>query len=41
MPTQLTVNFVALVTAFIGAVIGGKKPLNVLQLLWVNMIMDR
>ncbi|GLC46005.1 ATF/CREB activator [Pleodorina starrii] len=37
---QLTVNFVALVTAFIGAVIGGHEPLNILQLLWVNLIMD-
>ncbi len=31
---QLTVNLVALVTAFIGAVVGGTEPLNVLQLLW-------
>ncbi|KXZ54127.1 hypothetical protein GPECTOR_5g228 [Gonium pectorale] len=37
---QLTVNLVALVTAFIGAVIGGHEPLNILQLLWVNLIMD-
>lgn len=37
---QLTVNFVALVIAFIGAVAGGRIPLNVLQLLWVNLIMD-
>ncbi|GAX73955.1 hypothetical protein CEUSTIGMA_g1405.t1 [Chlamydomonas eustigma] len=37
---QLTVNFVALVTAFVGAVAGGHEPLNVLQLLWVNIIMD-
>jgi len=37
---QLTVNFVALVTAFVGAVVGGVEPLTVLQLLWVNMIMD-
>jgi len=37
---QLTVNLVALVTAFIGSVVGGTEPLNVLQLLWVNMIMD-
>jgi hypothetical protein len=28
---QLTVNFVALVVAFVGAVIGGRIPLNVLQ----------
>ena len=38
---QLTVNFVALVTAFVGAIVGGHEPLNVLQLLWVNIIMDR
>jgi len=37
---QITVNFVALVTAFIGAIVGGRVPLNVLQLLWVNLIMD-
>ncbi|GLC43787.1 hypothetical protein PLESTB_000907900 [Pleodorina starrii] len=37
---QLTVNFVALVIAFFGAVIDGHEPLNVLQLLWVNLIMD-
>jgi Ca2+-transporting ATPase len=34
---QLTVNFVALVISFFGAVIGGHRPLNVLQLLWVNL----
>lgn len=38
---QLTVNFVALVIAFFGAVIDGHEPLNVLQLLWVNLIMVR
>ncbi|GFR47750.1 hypothetical protein Agub_g9515 [Astrephomene gubernaculifera] len=37
---QLTVNLVALVTAFVGAVAGGHEPLNILQLLWVNLIMD-
>ncbi|PNH10333.1 Calcium-transporting ATPase PAT1 [Tetrabaena socialis] len=37
---QLTVNLVALVTAFVGAVVGGHEPLNILQLLWVNLIMD-
>jgi Ca2+-transporting ATPase len=37
---QLTVNFVALVVSFIGALVGGRMPLNVLQLLWVNLIMD-
>lgn len=37
---QLTVNFVALVVAFVAAVGSGEIPLNVLQLLWVNLIMD-
>ena len=37
---QLTVNFVALVVAFVAAVGDGQTPLNVLQLLWVNLIMD-
>lgn len=37
---QLTVNFVALVVSFVGALVGGRMPLNVLQLLWVNLIMD-
>ena len=37
---QLTVNAVALVVAFVGAVAGGHEPLTVLQLLWVNLIMD-
>eukprot|EP00775_Hariotina_reticulata_P009045 gene9045-9216_t len=37
---QLTVNFVALIVSFVGALIGGRMPLNVLQLLWVNLIMD-
>ncbi|EIE19492.1 calcium-translocating P-type ATPase [Coccomyxa subellipsoidea C-169] len=37
---QLTVNFVALVVAFIAAITSGETPLNVLQLLWVNLIMD-
>eukprot|EP00197_Chlamydomonas_leiostraca_P002921 CAMPEP_0202857402 /NCGR_PEP_ID=MMETSP1391-20130828/353_1 /ASSEMBLY_ACC=CAM_ASM_000867 /TAXON_ID=1034604 /ORGANISM="Chlamydomonas leiostraca, Strain SAG 11-49" /LENGTH=1154 /DNA_ID=CAMNT_0049536193 /DNA_START=185 /DNA_END=3649 /DNA_ORIENTATION=- len=37
---QLSVNAVALVSAFVGAIAGGVPPLNVLQLLWVNMIMD-
>jgi magnesium-transporting ATPase (P-type) len=31
---QLTVNAVALVICFIGAIVGGHEPLNVLQLLW-------
>ena len=37
---QLTVNCAALIICFIGAVAGGIEPLNVLQLLWVNLIMD-
>ena len=37
---QLTVNGVALVLAFVAAVTSGETPLNVLQLLWVNLIMD-
>ncbi|KAK9840937.1 hypothetical protein WJX81_001285 [Elliptochloris bilobata] len=37
---QLTVNFVALVIAFVAAVTNGETPLNVLELLWVNLIMD-
>ena len=41
LQSQLTVNFVALVTVFVGAIAGGHEPLNVLQLLWVNIIMDR
>ena len=35
---QLTVNFVALVVAFVAAVTNGETPLNVLQLLWVNLV---
>ena len=37
---QLTVNLVALTVAFVAAVTKGEQPLNVLQLLWVNLIMD-
>lgn len=37
---QLTVNVVALITAFIGAVIMWESPLSAIQLLWVNLIMD-
>ncbi|MBK7018072.1 MAG: calcium-translocating P-type ATPase, PMCA-type [Candidatus Microthrix sp.] len=37
---QLTVNVVALVTAFTAAVFGFGTPLNAVQLLWVNLIMD-
>ena len=37
---QLTVNVVALVSAFIGACILKESPLQPIQLLWVNLIMD-
>mmetsp|Transcript_8662 Transcript_8662/g.8180 ORF Transcript_8662/g.8180 Transcript_8662/m.8180 type:complete len:865 (+) Transcript_8662:635-3229(+) len=37
---QLTVNIVALISAFIGSCILRESPLKSIQLLWVNMIMD-
>lgn len=37
---QLTVNFSALLVAFIGAVTQKGSPLRAIQLLWVNLIMD-
>jgi len=37
---QLTVNFVALVMAFVGGAILRESPLNPIQMLWVNLIMD-
>ena len=37
---QLTVNIVALISAFIGSCILRESPLKPIQLLWVNMIMD-
>jgi Ca2+-transporting ATPase len=39
---QLTVNFVAVLLAFIGAITSthGEPPLKPVQLLWVNLIMD-
>jgi len=37
---QLTVNIVALVTAFVGSVVLKESPLEPIQLLWVNLIMD-
>jgi P-type Ca2+ transporter type 2B len=36
----LTVNIVALFTAFVGSVILKESPLQPVQLLWVNLIMD-
>jgi Ca2+-transporting ATPase len=37
---QLTVNVVALLLVFIGAVAGFGQPLNAVMMLWVNLIMD-
>ena len=37
---QLTVNVVALVVSFVGSVILWESPLQAIQLLWVNLIMD-
>jgi len=37
---QLTVNVVALLLSLIGAISDSPSPLNAVQLLWVNMIMD-
>lgn len=37
---QLTVNVAACLITFIGAIIGKESPLQAIQLLWVNLIMD-
>ncbi|CAD8175993.1 unnamed protein product [Paramecium pentaurelia] len=37
---QLTVNLVALFMSFTGAVILKQSPLNAIEMLWVNLIMD-
>lgn len=37
---QLTVNIVAMFTAFVGSVVLKESPLQPIQLLWVNLIMD-
>ena len=37
---QLTVNIVAIFTAFIGGCLLGESPLTSVQMLWVNLIMD-
>ncbi len=37
---QLTVNLVALALALMGSIVVGESPLNSIQMLWVNLIMD-
>ena len=37
---QLTINVSALAIAFLGPFLGVKPPFTVLQLLWINVIMD-
>lgn len=37
---QLTINFVAIVICFVSAILGSQMPLTVVQILWVNIIMD-
>ena len=37
---QLTINVSALIIAFLGPFLGLKPPFTVLQLLWINVIMD-
>ncbi|CAG9332983.1 unnamed protein product [Blepharisma stoltei] len=37
---QLTVNIVALILSFVGAIVLHKAPLTAVQMLWVNLIMD-
>ena len=37
---QLTINFAAILICFVGALFGTDMPLTVVQILWVNIIMD-
>ena len=37
---QLTVNFSALILSILGPLIGIASPITVIQMLWINMIMD-
>lgn len=37
---QLTVNVVALCLVFFGAILGYEEPINAVQMLWVNLVMD-
>ena len=37
---QLTINFAAILVFFFGSIFGTEMPLTVVQILWVNIIMD-
>ena len=37
---QLTINFAAILIVFLGSLFGSELPLTVVQMLWVNLIMD-
>ncbi len=37
---QLTINFAAIAILFVGSLLGTEMPLTVVQILWVNLIMD-
>ena len=37
---QLTINFAAILIVFLGSLFGTELPLTVVQMLWVNLIMD-
>ena len=37
---QLTINFAAIIVVFVGSIFGTEMPLTVVQILWVNIIMD-
>ena len=37
---QLTINLAAILVCFVGALVGTEMPLTVVQILWVNIIMD-
>ncbi|MEG1621876.1 MAG: calcium-translocating P-type ATPase, PMCA-type [Alistipes sp.] len=37
---QLTINFAAILVVFFGSIFGTELPLTVVQILWVNLIMD-
>ena len=37
---QLTINFAAIIVVFVGSIFGTEMPLTVVQIRWVNFIMD-